>query len=657
MNNQEIIKRLTQLHNRTFIPHCSIAEEAKKLKSDGEVLEINNGSLQFSGPIIGSNITATNNLDIQKKADKGHTHTTEDITDYEPYDDTELKGMINDNTNNITALESNKADKEHTHKLADITDYEIYNDDEVRELINGKADATHTHAISEITSLQSSLNSKLNTSEFNKLNQHIKTYRIRSDYRFNNGAQRENIYHTFAYIKNVFTGYKGFMVKFDIALDASNNAQNTIFETAEVCIGHVQEQSQNGTKIHVSSCYRKIGLTDRSVGIGLRDINGDNSVYQIELVAKHHFGYDRLNFNITCEADTRVKLYSDAECTKELSITSTLPDTFHQFDDYSIYQSYALSETPHAPKVHTHTTADITDYEPYDDTELKSLVNDNETRLKALEEMKYVEEKWVYKGPVSETNVVYNITYKGSLNDKKGGEVSIDETLNTPIITFAKTNIPSLVNVYKDGLIIASIANYSVSGPNASWFYVIDKFTIQYTRDDENYDDTLIFKSTTSSGNFEDSYNISKSTQTTYTTKWNDNRYIPTISYIRDWLYPVGSIYTSMNNVDPAHLFGGTWKQIKDRFLYCADSSLQTGGSKNISVEQLPAHKHTFNDTYYLPADMSGYPDGWDDTNSKGSYWRYGKREESVADTTADTGNGAEYMPPYMTVYAWYRTA
>ena len=38
-------------------------------------------------------------------------------------------------------------------------------------------------------------------------------------------------------------------------------------------------------------------------------------------------------------------------------------------------------------------------------------------------------------------------------------------------------------------------------------------------------------------------------------------------------IYPVGSIYMSTNSTNPSTLFGGTWKQIKDRFLLaCGDS-------------------------------------------------------------------------------------
>ncbi|KAI5543691.1 keratin-associated protein family [Trichomonas vaginalis G3] len=59
-------------------------------------------------------------------------------------------------------------------------------------------------------------------------------------------------------------------------------------------------------------------------------------------------------------------------------------------------------------------------------------------------------------------------------------------------------------------------------------------------------------------------------------------------------IYPVGSIYTSMNSTNPATVLGfGTWKQIVDKFLYCAKYSKQTGGSKKIKEANLPAHTHT----------------------------------------------------------------
>ena len=58
---------------------------------------------------------------------------------------------------------------------------------------------------------------------------------------------------------------------------------------------------------------------------------------------------------------------------------------------------------------------------------------------------------------------------------------------------------------------------------------------------------------------------------------------LSTMEAMIDLLYPVGSIYTSMNDINPSKFLGGTWKQT--------------------------------------------------------------------------TGGGQDYMPPNMTVFAWYRTA
>ena len=50
---------------------------------------------------------------------------------------------------------------------------------------------------------------------------------------------------------------------------------------------------------------------------------------------------------------------------------------------------------------------------------------------------------------------------------------------------------------------------------------------------------------------------------------------------ILEFIYPIGSIYTSMNNTNTYDLFQfGVWSQITDRFLYCANSSKQEGGNK-----------------------------------------------------------------------------
>lgn len=63
--------------------------------------------------------------------------------------------------------------------------------------------------------------------------------------------------------------------------------------------------------------------------------------------------------------------------------------------------------------------------------------------------------------------------------------------------------------------------------------------------------------------------------------------------------HPVGSLYWSSKPTNPAELFGGTWKQIKDRFIYAkGDSSTadSTGGASSVTLTEgnLPAHTHSF---------------------------------------------------------------
>ena len=63
--------------------------------------------------------------------------------------------------------------------------------------------------------------------------------------------------------------------------------------------------------------------------------------------------------------------------------------------------------------------------------------------------------------------------------------------------------------------------------------------------------------------------------------------------------HPVGSLYWSNQSTDPGTIFGGTWTQIKDRFVWAkgdSDTVNATGGAKTVvlSESNLPSHSHTF---------------------------------------------------------------
>ncbi|EAX73550.1 hypothetical protein TVAG_098700, partial [Trichomonas vaginalis G3] len=107
-----------------------------------------------------------------------------------------------------------------------------------------------------------------------------------------------------------------------------------------------------------------------------------------------------------------------------------------------------------------------------------------------------------------------------------------------------------------------------------------------------------------------DEHNIKFTAQDLYDKKADKTELQTLKTEMLQTLYPIGSIYTSMNSTRPETVLGfGTWTQIVDRFLYCANSSKETGGSKTISGENLPAHSH------YI--DLSTSQAGW----HKHRYW------------------------------------
>jgi hypothetical protein len=119
-----------------------------------------------------------------------------------------------------------------------------------------------------------------------------------------------------------------------------------------------------------------------------------------------------------------------------------------------------------------------------------------------------------------------------------------------------------------------------------------------------------------------------------------------------DLVYPVGSVYISMTATSPQELFGGSWQQLKDRFLLAAGEypAGSTGGEKEhtLTVAEMPAHSHT----------VSGRVNG--EAGSGDGAWDYsGNWPKEANGATAATGGGEAHnnMPPYLAVYMCKRTA
>lgn len=137
-----------------------------------------------------------------------------------------------------------------------------------------------------------------------------------------------------------------------------------------------------------------------------------------------------------------------------------------------------------------------------------------------------------------------------------------------------------------------------------------------------------------------------------------------TMRDIVDIVYPVGSVYMSANDTDPAVIFGGVWEKIQNKFLLSAGESYElgsTGGQAQVTLktEQIPGHTHDVNDYSYgrWGVGITGYNDsvGYNAPSIRGLA---GAGTGGIL-KAASTGGGQahENMPPYLVVNMWKRTA
>lgn len=154
-------------------------------------------------------------------------------------------------------------------------------------------------------------------------------------------------------------------------------------------------------------------------------------------------------------------------------------------------------------------------------------------------------------------------------------------------------------------------------------------------------------------------------------------------------IYPVGSVYMSINSTDPTNLFGGTWEQIKGRFLVGVgpldDNTTDYWGALTEKYN-MPAgekggqtkHKHGLNDNAAAlignHGDTTAFSPNYNfyigtsyNINNGAYCWSHTHDNPFNSDNSKFSllaavglvGNtvSANNMPPYLAVYMWKRTA
>ena len=117
---------------------------------------------------------------------------------------------------------------------------------------------------------------------------------------------------------------------------------------------------------------------------------------------------------------------------------------------------------------------------------------------------------------------------------------------------------------------------------------------------------------------------------------------------------PVGSIYISVNSTNPSTYFGGTWEQIKDRFLLCCGSTYSAGSTggeatHKLTINEMPSHSHGYTSGRWYWSEKAG---GGDIINSQSeTSYTFKRGTDNVGGNQAHNN-----MPPYLAVYVWKRT-
>ena len=203
--------------------------------------------------------------------------------------------------------------------------------------------------------------------------------------------------------------------------------------------------------------------------------------------------------------------------------------------------------------------------------------------------------------------------------------------------------------------VVSAVTSYAVS---SSYFY---------TGTDVGFDGT---KSGVESDNVQGAIDELRARATDY------NSIKEEINEIKSNMQPVGSIYCSKQSTNPNKFYGGTWTQIKDRFILAAGDTYtvgSTGGeaTHTLTVSEMPSHNHTGTTgvgyvssmrvvgaagTSYASNHITGYASGSYNDITKTSNFPGANHTHSFTSNSTGGGGAHNNMPPYKVYYCFERT-
>lgn len=265
------------------------------------------------------------------------------------------------------------------------------------------------------------------------------------------------------------------------------------------------------------------------------------------------------------------------------------------------------------------------------------------------------------------TNGVATIDISGTWFKGSFGKVSNDITVsyryksNSSSSWGSWTTIPNVtknddgtfsVTVTKNGLSYTETYNFEARVQDAintvsSKEYIAKSLPVfDWSSDDFNFNVSVSVLSPTDSNN-------------PTTKQYVDNLVNPLaekFASIIDIVYPVGSIYMSVNEADPSKLFSGTsWEKLEGRFLLGSSSTYDNGATggeatHTLTFSEMPTHRHSI----YYPNAGGPYGDA-NISYPEGSGVNKTWQAEMCKTEIAGDGVAHNNMPPYLVVNMWKR--
>lgn len=145
----------------------------------------------------------------------------------------------------------------------------------------------------------------------------------------------------------------------------------------------------------------------------------------------------------------------------------------------------------------------------------------------------------------------------------------------------------------------------------------------------------------------------------------SSNKIINQVSNNTDQLnrmYPIGSIYISVNSTNPSNFLDGQWEQLKDKFLLACGDTYAAGSSggeatHQLTINEIPNHNHIMKTQQWYNYQV-GTGTGNDNSIFSWKSSDTGGTTSKAYDTATEySGNSNPHnnMPPYLSVYVWKR--